>query len=135
MPPSWSQDQVGVRVDFGLALDLGPLRQGLVERLGADRVADLAQDGRVIGLRAAVRRAVERLLARRRDGRPSLNRPASQGSLDAGGRTPVVGAAIGEREPARAPIDPALVGGTGGIPPAGAARHSAPTRPPAGVGA
>ena len=56
------EDQVGVRVDFGLALDLNPLRQGLVERLGADRVADLAQDGRVIGLRPAVRRAVERLL-------------------------------------------------------------------------
>ena len=55
-------DQVGVRVDFGLALDLGPLRGRLVDRLGADRVADLAHDGRVIGLRPAVRRAVERLL-------------------------------------------------------------------------
>jgi DNA-binding SARP family transcriptional activator/predicted ATPase len=55
-------DQVGVRVDFGLAHDLGPLRASLADRLGEARTADLGGDGRVIGLAAAVRRAGERLL-------------------------------------------------------------------------
>jgi predicted ATPase len=57
------QDEVGVRVDFGLVHDLEPLRATLVERLGAERVVDLAGDGRVIGLAAVVRRAGDRLLA------------------------------------------------------------------------
>ncbi len=57
------QDEVGVRVEFGLVHDLGPLRATLVESLGPERVVDLAGDGRVIGLPAAVRRAGERLLA------------------------------------------------------------------------
>jgi DNA-binding SARP family transcriptional activator/predicted ATPase len=56
------RDEVGVRVDFGLVHDLEPLRAALVERLGAERTVDLAGDGRVIGLQAAVRRAGERLL-------------------------------------------------------------------------
>jgi DNA-binding SARP family transcriptional activator len=56
------RDEVGVRVDFGLVHDLEPLRAALVERLGAQRTVDLAGDGRVIGLPAAVRRAGERLL-------------------------------------------------------------------------
>ena len=55
-------DEVGVRVDFGLAHDLGPVRATVAERLGQDRLADLGGDGRVIGLAAAVRRAGERLL-------------------------------------------------------------------------
>ncbi len=55
-------DEVGVRVDFGLAHDLGPVRATVAERLGQDRLADLSGDGRVIGLAAAVRRAGERLL-------------------------------------------------------------------------
>ena len=55
-------DEVTVRVDFGLAHDVAPLREELSRRLGADRVADLARDGRVIGLRASVRRAIDRLL-------------------------------------------------------------------------
>jgi DNA-binding SARP family transcriptional activator/predicted ATPase len=56
------RDEVGVRVDFGLVHDLEPLRAALVERLGTERTVDLAGDGRVIGLPAAVRRAGERLL-------------------------------------------------------------------------
>ncbi len=56
-------EEVGVRVDFGLAHDLGPVRARLAERLGADRLADLGGDGRVIGLAAAVHRAGEHLLA------------------------------------------------------------------------
>lgn len=56
-------DEVGVRVDFGLAHDLGPVRARVAERLGPDRLADLGRDGRVIGLAGAVRRAGEHLLA------------------------------------------------------------------------
>jgi predicted ATPase/DNA-binding SARP family transcriptional activator len=56
--------QVGVRVDFGLVHDVEPLRAELVERLGEARVTSLGSDGRVIGLRPALRRAVERLLDR-----------------------------------------------------------------------
>lgn len=56
------QDEVAVRVDFGLVHDLGPLRAHLIEQLGAERTSDLAGDGRVIGVQAAVRRAAERLL-------------------------------------------------------------------------
>jgi predicted ATPase/DNA-binding SARP family transcriptional activator len=56
------EDELGVRVDFGLARDLGPVREAVVRRLGRERAADLAADGRVIGLAATVRRAAERLL-------------------------------------------------------------------------
>ncbi len=42
-------DEVAVRVDFGLAYDGGPVRSAVAERLGAERTADLAGDGRVIG--------------------------------------------------------------------------------------
>jgi predicted ATPase/DNA-binding SARP family transcriptional activator len=56
------EDQVGVRVDFGLARDLGPVRASVVDRLGEARAADMGRDGRLIGLAAAVRRAGERLL-------------------------------------------------------------------------
>ena len=55
-------DEVGVRVDFGLAPDLGPVRAAVTRQLGERRAADLGGDGRVIGLPAAVRRAGERLL-------------------------------------------------------------------------
>jgi predicted ATPase len=55
-------DEVSVRVDFGLAQDLGPVRETVTARLGQARMADLGGDGRVIGLAAAVRRAGERLL-------------------------------------------------------------------------
>ena len=55
-------DEVAVRVDFGLAYDGGPVRAAVAERLGAERTADLAGDGRVIGLAAQVRRAVAFLL-------------------------------------------------------------------------
>jgi predicted ATPase/DNA-binding SARP family transcriptional activator len=57
-------DQVRVRVDFGLVHDPAPLRAELVERLGERAVTSLGRDGRVIGLRPALRRAVERLLDR-----------------------------------------------------------------------
>lgn len=56
-------DQVRVRAEFGLALDPGPLRAAVSERLGPRRAGELATDGRVIGLGAAVRRAAEWLLA------------------------------------------------------------------------
>ena len=56
------EDEVGVRVDFGLVHDLGPLRETLHGLLGAERTVDLAGDGRVIGVQAAVRRAGELLL-------------------------------------------------------------------------
>ncbi|HEX6420687.1 MAG TPA: BTAD domain-containing putative transcriptional regulator [Acidimicrobiales bacterium] len=56
------EDEVGVRVDFGLARDLGPVRAALDERLGPDRARSLAADGRAIGLSAAVRRGAARLL-------------------------------------------------------------------------
>lgn len=56
------EDELGVRVDFGLARDLGPVRTAVEGRLGPERAADLAADGRVIGLAATVRRAAERLL-------------------------------------------------------------------------
>jgi predicted ATPase len=55
-------DEVGVRVDFGLAHDLGPVRAAVVASVGEHRAADLGGDGRVIGLAAAVRRAGEWLL-------------------------------------------------------------------------
>ena len=51
------EDEVGVHVDFGLVHDLGPLRETLHGLLGAERTVDLAGDGRVIGVQAAVRRA------------------------------------------------------------------------------
>jgi predicted ATPase/DNA-binding SARP family transcriptional activator len=71
------QDEVGVRVEFGLVHDLDPLRSALVERLGAERTVDLAGDGRVIGLPAAVRRAGELLLGgAARDGPPDPIRDA-----------------------------------------------------------
>jgi DNA-binding SARP family transcriptional activator/predicted ATPase len=54
-------DEVGVRVDFGLAYDGGPVRHAVAERLGEARLADLAGDGRAIGLAAQVRRAAARL--------------------------------------------------------------------------
>jgi tetratricopeptide (TPR) repeat protein len=66
-------DEVGVRVDFGLAQDLTPVRLAVAERLGAARADDLAGDGRVIGLGAAIRRAGERLL----DGRSSAAAPGA----------------------------------------------------------
>lgn len=55
------EDEVGVRVDFGLAPDLGPVRATVTGRLGEHEAARLGGDGRVIGLPAAVRRAGERL--------------------------------------------------------------------------
>jgi DNA-binding SARP family transcriptional activator/predicted ATPase len=55
-------DEVGVRIDFGLAFDSGPVREAVRARLGDDRMADLAGDGRTIGPAAAVRRAGERLV-------------------------------------------------------------------------
>jgi hypothetical protein len=51
-----------VRVDFGLAFDSGPVREAVRARLGDDRMADLAGDGRTIGPAAAIRRAGERLV-------------------------------------------------------------------------
>ncbi len=57
-------DQVGVRIDFGLAYDDGGVRAAVADVLGADRAADLAGDGRAIGLERAVRRGVDLLLAR-----------------------------------------------------------------------
>jgi hypothetical protein len=54
-------DEVGVRIDFGLAYDGGPVRHAVAERLGEARLADLAGDGRAIGLAAQVRRAAARL--------------------------------------------------------------------------
>lgn len=62
------EDELGVRVDFGLARDLGPVREAVERRLGPARAADLAADGRVIGLAASVRRAAERLLGESRGG-------------------------------------------------------------------
>ena len=56
------RDEVGVRVDFGLAYDAGPLRRTLAERLGEQRLAAHAAEGRAIGLAALVRRASDRLL-------------------------------------------------------------------------
>jgi hypothetical protein len=56
------RDEVGVRVDFGLAYDAGPLRRTLAERLGEERLAAHAAEGRAIGLAALVRRASDRLL-------------------------------------------------------------------------
>jgi hypothetical protein len=58
------EDQVGVRVDFGLAYDDGAVRQAVAEALGPERAADLGGDGRAIGLDRAVRRGVDLLLAR-----------------------------------------------------------------------
>lgn len=55
-------DQVGVRVDFGLAHDVGPVRAELGRQLGDVRLTELGGDGRLIGLRAAVHRAAERVL-------------------------------------------------------------------------
>ncbi|HEX5947468.1 MAG TPA: BTAD domain-containing putative transcriptional regulator [Acidimicrobiales bacterium] len=55
------EEEVEVRVDFGLAPDLGPVRATAAERLGEHEAARLGRDGRVIGLPAAVRRAGERL--------------------------------------------------------------------------
>ncbi len=55
------EDEVEVRVDFGLAPDLGPVRAAVTERLGEHAEVRLGRDGRVIGLAAAVRRAGERL--------------------------------------------------------------------------
>jgi DNA-binding SARP family transcriptional activator/predicted ATPase len=55
-------DQVTVRVDFGLAYDDAALRAAVVERLGAERAADMAGTGRAIGVAAATRRATEMLL-------------------------------------------------------------------------
>jgi DNA-binding SARP family transcriptional activator/predicted ATPase len=56
------RDEVGVRVDFGLAYDAGPVRRTLAERLGEERLAAHAAEGRTIGLAALVRRASDRLL-------------------------------------------------------------------------
>jgi hypothetical protein len=56
------RDQVGVRVDFGLAYDAGPIRRRLAERLGEERLAAHAAEGRTIGLAALVRRTSDRLL-------------------------------------------------------------------------
>ena len=56
------RDEVGVRVDFGLAYDSGPLRLTLADRLGEKRLAAYATEGRAIGLAALVRRAADRLL-------------------------------------------------------------------------
>jgi DNA-binding SARP family transcriptional activator/predicted ATPase len=56
------RDEVGVRVDFGLAYDAGPVRRTLAERLGEDAMAARAAEGRAIGLAALVRRASDRLL-------------------------------------------------------------------------
>jgi DNA-binding SARP family transcriptional activator/predicted ATPase len=58
------EDEVGVRVDFGLAYDDGTVRRAVAEALGDERAADLAGDGRAIGLERAVRRGVDLLLAR-----------------------------------------------------------------------
>ena len=54
-------DEVGVRVDFGLAPDIGSVRATVSATLGEREAARLGRDGRVIGLPAAVRRAGERL--------------------------------------------------------------------------
>jgi hypothetical protein len=56
------RDEVGVRVDFGLAYDIAPVRHTLAERLGEERMADLAAEGRAIGLAALLRRASDQLL-------------------------------------------------------------------------
>ena len=56
-------DEVGVRVDFGLAYDDAPVRREVAERLGAERAADLAGDGRAIGLARAIGRAADLLLS------------------------------------------------------------------------
>ncbi len=58
------EDEVGVRVDFGLAYDDAAVRGAVAEALGPERAADLAGDGRAIGLERAVRRCVDLLLAR-----------------------------------------------------------------------
>jgi DNA-binding SARP family transcriptional activator/predicted ATPase len=58
------EDQVGVRIDFGLAYDDAVVRRGVADALGPERAADLAGDGRAIGLERAVRRGVDLLLAR-----------------------------------------------------------------------
>ena len=45
-------DELRVRIDFGLAYDAGPVRAAVAERLGEQRMADLAGDGLAIGLAA-----------------------------------------------------------------------------------
>lgn len=52
----------GVRVYFGLAEDPEPVRRIVERRLGAEDHEALAADGALIGLRAALARAAERLL-------------------------------------------------------------------------
>jgi DNA-binding SARP family transcriptional activator/predicted ATPase len=58
------EEQVRVRVNYGLAYDDTRARQAVTETLGPERAADLAGDGRAIGLERAVRRGVDLLLAR-----------------------------------------------------------------------
>ena len=83
------EDQVGVRVDFGLARDLGPVRASVTDQLGEARAADLARDGRVIGLAAAVRRAGERLLG---EVGPDAHGNGTQGAAHAGAADTTTGA-------------------------------------------
>jgi DNA-binding SARP family transcriptional activator/predicted ATPase len=65
------RDEVGVRVDFGLAYDSGPVRRTLAERLGEERLAARAAEGRAIGLAALVRRAADQLLVGGVGGEPA----------------------------------------------------------------
>jgi DNA-binding SARP family transcriptional activator/predicted ATPase len=81
-------DDVTVRVDFGLAYDDAALRRALTDELGAERVADLAGHGRAIGIAAALRRAAE-LLA---DGDPPADAsgpPVRPALRLVGGRRPL----------------------------------------------
>ena len=110
-------DQITVRVDFGLAYDDTALRAAVAGRLGAERAADMAGDGRAIGVAAAARRATELLL----DAEEPAGDEPSPGPDPAARPTLRV---VGGREPP-APE----VGGTLGRAPRGAAPPpAAPTR-------
>ncbi|HET6951449.1 MAG TPA: BTAD domain-containing putative transcriptional regulator [Acidimicrobiales bacterium] len=90
-------DEVGVRIDFGLAYDSGPVTAAVAKCLGERRMADLAGDGRTIGPAAAVRRAADRLLDRTGSGRRSELR-LIEGEVAvhlAGPGPPAAGAAAG----------------------------------------
>ncbi|HKE77278.1 MAG TPA: BTAD domain-containing putative transcriptional regulator [Acidimicrobiales bacterium] len=98
-------DQVTVRVDFGLAYDDAALRTAVADRLGAERAADMAGEGRAIGVAAAARRATEMLLDADEpagdDQPPGRDPPAKPALRVVGGRdAPPRGVPVGRRRQA-----------------------------------